>query len=39
MKAQFVQGHLIFVLLLKELTHLVGAIFLLEMETGECPRI
>jgi hypothetical protein len=31
MKAQFVHGHLIFVLLLTGLTYLVGAMSLLEM--------
>jgi hypothetical protein len=38
-KAQFVHGHLIFVLLLTEPSYLVGAISLLEMETGDCPQI
>ena len=38
-KAQFVHGHLIFVLLLTGLPNLVGAICLLEMETRDGPRI
>ncbi len=38
-KAQFVHGPLIFVLLLTGLPYLVGAISLLEMETGDCARI